>query len=361
MHLPPLTSGRCCGGMPRRWCCGAAPRSPASEMVNPLRRDLRRMKTDGRRYYRRSVQLRRIQLAQRPAFMEALRGKCIRCLAVGHRAADCREPVRCISCRRFGHKSQGLQPSSASLCSAPACSRCAAPTGPQRVPTPTVPHHAGPWGPRDPPRGHQRSGGCDQRDGRRSCAPIFLRRGARSTQRPPDGAAAGACRDDGAAGLRCRAPQARWPEAAPRCCQTKSQRRGCGALRPRRGAARGHRWSRSQRRELERRSGRRMQVGSQAAGGVGAAEVIAVVALAAALEEGRPAASRIRARRRASALGPSSLGPAQRSSVASCPAGASPPAGVSPSGAHVEPSPSNRRRREREKDEREEQGHQRRG
>ena len=184
MHLPPLTSGRCCGGMPRRWCCGAAPRSPASEMVNLLRRDLRKMKTDGRRYYRRSVQLRRIQLAQRPAFMEALRGKCIRCPAVGHRAADCREPVRCISCRRFGHKSQGLQPSSASLCSAPACSRCSAPTGPQRVPTPTVPHHAGPWAPRNPPRGHQRSGGCDRRDGRRSCAPIFLRRGARSMQRP---------------------------------------------------------------------------------------------------------------------------------------------------------------------------------
>ncbi|CAD6342401.1 unnamed protein product [Miscanthus lutarioriparius] len=153
-------------------------------LVNPLRRDPRRMKTDGRRYYRRSVQLRRIQLAQRPAFMEALRGKCIRCPAVGHRAAECREPVRCISCRRFGHKSQGLQPSSASLCSAPACSRCSAPTGPQRVPTPTVPHHASPWAPRDPPRGHQRSGGCDRRDGRRSCAPIFLRRGARSMRRP---------------------------------------------------------------------------------------------------------------------------------------------------------------------------------
>ena len=50
-------------------------------------------------------------------------------------------------------------------------------------------------------------------------------------------------------------------------------------------AASGGRWS-----------GRRTQVGSQAAGGAGAAEVIAVVALAAALEEGRPVASRIRAR-----------------------------------------------------------------
>ena len=94
-----------------------------------------------------------------------------------------------------------------------------------------------PGDPVTPPRGHQRSGGCDRRDGRRSCAPIFLLRGARSTQRPPDGAAAGACRDDGAAGLRRGAPQARWPGAAPHYCQTKSRRRGCGALRPRRGAA----------------------------------------------------------------------------------------------------------------------------
>jgi len=225
------------------------------------------------------------------AFMEALRGKCIRCLAVGHRAADCREPVRCISCRRFGHKSQGLQPSSASLCSAPACSRCSAPTGPQRVPTPTVTHHAGPWGPRDLPRGHQRSGGCDRRDGRRSCAPIFLRRGARSMQRPPDGAAAGACRGDGAAGLRCGAPQTRWlgrlrAVARPSHGNAAVGRCGHAAGRPE-VAANGGRWS-----------GQRTQVGSQAAGGAGAAEVIAVVALAAALEEGRPAGSRIRARSR---------------------------------------------------------------
>lgn len=35
-----------------------------------------------------------------------LRGKCLRCLAGGHFAATCREPVRCLCCGRFGHKAR---------------------------------------------------------------------------------------------------------------------------------------------------------------------------------------------------------------------------------------------------------------
>ncbi|CAD6232924.1 unnamed protein product [Miscanthus lutarioriparius] len=34
-----------------------------------------------------------------------MRGKCFRCLSPGHAAADCRDPVRCFSCGRWGHKS----------------------------------------------------------------------------------------------------------------------------------------------------------------------------------------------------------------------------------------------------------------
>ncbi|KAF8700339.1 hypothetical protein HU200_034271 [Digitaria exilis] len=38
-----------------------------------------------------------------PAYKEAFVGRCFRCLASDHRLAQCRDPPRCLSCRRCGH------------------------------------------------------------------------------------------------------------------------------------------------------------------------------------------------------------------------------------------------------------------
>ncbi|WVZ91565.1 hypothetical protein U9M48_037717 [Paspalum notatum var. saurae] len=54
----------------------------------------------------------------------SLRGKCARCLSKGHFAIDCRDPVKCIICKRSGHRSwqcfrRDSKPSPASRCQPP--------------------------------------------------------------------------------------------------------------------------------------------------------------------------------------------------------------------------------------------------
>ena len=41
----------------------------------------------------------------RDAFLKRLAGRCFKCLASDHLVADCRDPVRCLRCRRSGHTS----------------------------------------------------------------------------------------------------------------------------------------------------------------------------------------------------------------------------------------------------------------
>lgn len=49
--------------------------------------------------------------ATRPALTELLRGKCLRCLTGDHLVADCRDPVRCLRCKRYGHKARACRAS----------------------------------------------------------------------------------------------------------------------------------------------------------------------------------------------------------------------------------------------------------
>uniref|UniRef100_A0ACD5V8T1 Uncharacterized protein n=1 Tax=Avena sativa TaxID=4498 RepID=A0ACD5V8T1_AVESA len=44
-------------------------------------------------------------LAARAAFLRRFRGLCFRCLSKNHRRSKCREPLRCIECRLWGHSS----------------------------------------------------------------------------------------------------------------------------------------------------------------------------------------------------------------------------------------------------------------
>ncbi|KAK1682644.1 hypothetical protein QYE76_043492 [Lolium multiflorum] len=44
-------------------------------------------------------------LAARAAFLRRFHGLCFRCLSKNHRRADCRDPVRCIECKQWGHSS----------------------------------------------------------------------------------------------------------------------------------------------------------------------------------------------------------------------------------------------------------------
>ena len=54
------------------------------------------------------------------AFRRKLRGKCFRCFSPDHRVADCHGKVRCLGCRRSGHRErdcwQHQKPSQADLC-----------------------------------------------------------------------------------------------------------------------------------------------------------------------------------------------------------------------------------------------------
>ena len=60
--------------------------------------------------------------------LRRLRGKCFRCLAPGHAAATCRDPVRCFSCGRWGHKSN--------VCAARSSPARQQPTPPKAAPPP---------------------------------------------------------------------------------------------------------------------------------------------------------------------------------------------------------------------------------
>ncbi|KAM0919210.1 hypothetical protein ACQ4PT_008334 [Festuca glaucescens] len=44
-------------------------------------------------------------LAACAAFLKRFHGMCFRCLSKNHRRADCRDPVRCIECKQWGHSS----------------------------------------------------------------------------------------------------------------------------------------------------------------------------------------------------------------------------------------------------------------
>jgi hypothetical protein len=63
---------------------------------------------------------------------QAPKRACFRCQACDHLVADCRDPVRCASCRRWGHRARG--------CSsiAPATPTRQAPTPPARAPSSTT-------------------------------------------------------------------------------------------------------------------------------------------------------------------------------------------------------------------------------
>lgn len=65
---------------------------------------------------------------RRAAYLRRFRGKCLRCLAPGHRASQCRDPVRCSACWRWGHHSRS--------------SRCPARKPPS--PRPSTPRHSPP-------------------------------------------------------------------------------------------------------------------------------------------------------------------------------------------------------------------------
>ncbi|KAM0925409.1 hypothetical protein ACQ4PT_004215 [Festuca glaucescens] len=44
-----------------------------------------------------------MRLSRFPLHKKRLRGECFKCLSPGHHVSDCRDPVRCRSCRRSGH------------------------------------------------------------------------------------------------------------------------------------------------------------------------------------------------------------------------------------------------------------------
>ncbi|XBJ13865.1 hypothetical protein VPH35_005980 [Triticum aestivum] len=74
---------------------------------------------------------------RRAAYLRRFCGKCLRCLAPGHRASQCRDPVRCSACWRWGHRSRS--------------SRCPARKPPSPPPCPPPPPPPPPCPPPPPP------------------------------------------------------------------------------------------------------------------------------------------------------------------------------------------------------------------
>ncbi|KAL6660501.1 hypothetical protein ACP70R_001536 [Stipagrostis hirtigluma subsp. patula] len=134
----------------------AAPSSPDARWTKVRKRYWWR-KAQSKRLARTSIQ--RAPHSSRPGaaaaeslaiFQEKTWGRCFRCLARDHRAAHCRDPIRCLRCRRSGHRERD--------CS----SRSVTPRRPATV------QHSPAMAPRHAGR-ERDEGGCRNTSGARSC------------------------------------------------------------------------------------------------------------------------------------------------------------------------------------------------
>ncbi|KAM0885072.1 hypothetical protein ACQ4PT_030590 [Festuca glaucescens] len=74
-----------------------------------------------------------------PAFKSELRGCCFRCLSPGHFAKLCRDPIRCLFCRRFGHTERHCRRRRSGLQAQAARSSSGSATPPPSQPPPPPP------------------------------------------------------------------------------------------------------------------------------------------------------------------------------------------------------------------------------